>query len=60
MQAYNVLNHAQYLPGSINDVAAVSYTDLNYTTVGNSTFNHPEQIFSNNPRTLQLSGKISF
>ena len=60
VQAYNVLNHAQYIPGYINDVAAVSYTDLNYTTVGNSTFNHPEQIFSNNPRTLQLSGKFSF
>ncbi len=59
-QAYNVLNHAQYIPGYINDVAAVSYTGLTYTTVGNSTFNHPEQIFGNNPRSLQLSGKISF
>ncbi len=60
VQAFNVLNHAQYVPGSVNDVAAVSYTGLNYTTVSSSTFNHPEQIFSNNPRLLQLSGKIHF
>lgn len=60
VQAFNVLNHAQYVPGSVNDVAAVSYVGLNYTTVSSSTFNHPEQIFSNNARVLQLSGKIHF
>ncbi len=60
VQAFNVLNHAQYVPGSVNDVAAVSYTGLNYTTIGYSTFNHPEQIFGNNPRTMQLSAKIHF
>ncbi len=59
-QAFNVLNHAQYVPGSVNDVAAVSYTGLNYTTVSSSTFNHPEQIFGNNARVLQLSGKLHF
>ena len=59
-QAYNVLNHAQYIPGYINDIAAIGYTGLNYTTVGTSTFNRPDLIFGNNPRVLQLSGKISF
>ena len=59
-QAFNVLNHAQYLPGSVNNVAPYSYTGLTYTTITYSTFNHPELIFSNNPRTMQLSGKITF
>jgi hypothetical protein len=60
-QAYNVLNHAQYQPGSIDNVSGPSYTaSYNFQTVTSAAFNHPEKVFSNNPRTMQLSAKISF
>ncbi|MDE1154594.1 MAG: hypothetical protein PW735_02570 [Acidobacteriaceae bacterium] len=54
------MNHAQYIPGSVDDVSAYSYTGLTYQTVSYATFNHPELIFSNNPRVLQLSAKFIF
>ena len=60
-QAFNVLNHAQYTPGSINNVNNTSFTaNYNLQTVGKSFFNHPENIFQNNARSLQLSAKIAF
>ncbi len=64
-QVFNVLNHAQYLPGSVDDVNAYAYTGLSYQTIltggqPSNTFAHPELAFGNNPRTMQLSGKIIF
>ena len=59
-QAFNVLNHAQYVPGSVDDVNAYSYTGLSYTTITSSLFNRPDAIFSNNARILQLTAKIAF
>ena len=60
-QAFNVLNHAQYIPGTVDNVNATSYTaSYNFQTVGSSFFNHPEKQFLNNARTMQLSGKITF
>ncbi len=64
-QAFNVLNHAEYLPGSVDDVNAYSYTGLAYQTIlsggqPSGTFNRPDLAFGNNPRTMQLSGKIIF
>jgi hypothetical protein len=59
--AFNVLNHAQYIPGSIDNVNATSFTtNYNFQTVGLASFNHPEKVFTNNPRTMQLTGKITF
>lgn len=60
-QAFNVLNHAQYTPGSIDNVNGPSYTSsYNFQTVTSSFFNHPEKEFLNNARTMQLTGKINF
>ncbi len=60
-QAFNVLNHAQYIPGSVDNVNGPSYTSsYNYQTVTNAFFNRPEKEFLNNARTMQLSGKINF
>ena len=60
-QAFNVLNHAQYLPGSVDNVNGPSYTSsYNFQTVSSSFFNHPEKEFLNNARTMQLTGKINF
>ena len=60
-QAFNVANHAQYIPGSVDNVNGPSYTaSYNYQTVTSSFFNHPEKEFLNNARTMQLTGKINF
>ena len=64
-QAFNVLNHAQYLPGSVDDVSAYSYTGLSYQTIlsgglPSSNFGRSDLAFGNNPRSVQLSGKIIF
>lgn len=60
-QAYNVLNHAQYQPGAIDNVNGPSFTaNYNFQTVTSAAFNHPDKVFSNNPRTMQLSAKFIF
>lgn len=60
-QAFNVLNHAQYIPGSIDNVNGPSYTaSYNYQTVTKASFNQPEKEFLNNARTMQLTGRFIF
>jgi hypothetical protein len=61
--AWNVLNHSQYLPGSVNNVNSIGDTDgatLSYLTAGSPTFNNPEATFSNNARSMQLFAKFLF
>jgi hypothetical protein len=62
VQAYNVLNHAQYTPGTVNNINSTSNTTtyLNFQTVDNAFFGQPGKVFLNNARTLQLSGKLFF
>jgi len=60
-QCLNVLNHAQYIPGSIDDIRSSSYTaSYDFQTVTSTAFQHAPAIFSNNSRSLQLSAKIVF
>ncbi len=60
-QAFNVLNHPQYIPGTVDNVNSTSFTaSYNFQTVTSGAFNHPDKIFGNNARAMQLSGKISF
>lgn len=64
-QALNVLNHAQYVSGSVDDAGSYSYTGLSYQTIlsggqPSTVFGHPELVFGNNPRIMQLSGKLIF
>ncbi len=62
-QAFNVLNHPQYLPGSLNTVNSISSSSTTVGTfdqVNQPKFNQKAQVFSSNPRTMQLSGKIIF
>ena len=64
VQAFNVLNHSQYLPGSLNTVNAIGSTGsgpanfVNVTSGG--TFANKQADFSNNARTLQLAAKLNF
>jgi len=62
--ATNVLNHAQYVGGYLNDVQpqnpAFTGFQKNMLLPNNSSFNQPSQVFSSNPRVLQLALKIFF
>lgn len=61
-QAFNVLNHAQYLPGTVNNINSPGYT-TSYafqTVTTGAAFQNAPAAFSNNYRSLQLSGKIVF
>ena len=61
--AFNVLNHAQYLPGSLNGVqtdTGAFTLSTQFQTVSSPLFNHPEKIFSSNARGMQLAAKVSF
>lgn len=61
VQAINSLNHPQFFPGSLDTVNSISSTgSRNFDTVTNSQFNQKRQVFSSNPRNVQLSGRISF
>jgi hypothetical protein len=61
MQAYNLFNHAQFIPGSINNTARVNTNaSTAYTTLTNANFNNPEKAFLSNARTVQLVAKFTF
>ncbi|HBB89010.1 MAG TPA: TonB-dependent receptor [Blastocatellia bacterium] len=58
---FNVLNHPQYIPGSPNDVSPISTTGVGQVnTVTSGTFNQPDQVFSSNPRVIQLALRFDF
>ena len=61
-QAYNVFNHAQYTPGTVNNINQTSNTStyVNFQTVDNAFFGLPGKVFLNNARTMQLSLKLFF
>lgn len=62
-QALNVFNHAQYTGGYLSDVRPIGFTstaERNFLTPGTSTFYQPDQVFSSNPRNMQLSLKFIF
>jgi hypothetical protein len=63
-QALNVFNHSQYVAGAISTVQPVGFTNITDFVVisnpGNGLFNRPQDVFSNNPRTLQLAAKFIF
>ena len=64
LQAFNVLNHSQYLPGSLNTVNSVSSTGSgasNFVTVSSGgLFGNRNADFSNNARMMQLAAKFAF
>jgi hypothetical protein len=60
-QALNLLNHAQYIPGSIDDIGTVSDTGtLPFQTISSGIFAKAPANFTNNPRAIQLSAKFIF
>jgi hypothetical protein len=62
-QALNLFNHAQYVPGSLNQINSLGFTGANtqsYVRVNNSKFNNAAAAFSNQPRAMQLALKFTF
>jgi hypothetical protein len=62
VQAFNALNHSQYVGGYLNDIASIGFigAERNMLIPTNADFNKPQNVFSSNPRTLQLALKIFF
>ncbi len=61
-QAFNVLNHPQYIPGSLNNINTNSTSTLStqFQSVSNPAFNQPGLLFNSNARSLQLTAKLNF
>ncbi|MEO5923218.1 MAG: carboxypeptidase regulatory-like domain-containing protein [Bryobacteraceae bacterium] len=60
---YNALNHSQFTPGRLNNIAATQHTstaDVAYLTPGNSTFARWDRVYPSNARNIQLVLKFSF
>jgi hypothetical protein len=60
---FNILNHPQYIGGYISDVAPIGFTSgavHNFLIPGTGVFGDPSQVFSSNPRNIQVSAKLTF
>ncbi len=62
---YNALNHAQYVPGSVNGVEATAVTSSAATSLlgvglNPTLFNRPDLVFSSHPRIIQLGLRLNF
>jgi hypothetical protein len=58
---FNGFNHPQYTPGQINNIASLSRSGVtNYLTPGNPVFARYDQVYSSNPRNIQLAAKFTF
>ncbi len=62
VQAFNIFNHPQYIPGSISTVYPKDSSAIgrNYLVPGDRTFGDFTQAFSSNPRSLQLVARFTF
>lgn len=61
--AYNVFNHAQYVPGATDSIGSTSTIGVatNYLDPARSTsFNAPQKLWTNHARSMQLSAKLNF
>jgi hypothetical protein len=60
-QAFNVFNHAQYMPGTVDNINSPGYTSqILFQTASNAGFNQPGKFFTANARSMQLSLKLTF
>jgi len=60
---FNVLNHPQYVPGSVNSVDPVNttgLTTLNQVNPLTLDFLNPSAVLSSNPRVIQLAARFNF
>jgi hypothetical protein len=58
---FNLFNHPQFVPGSVNDVQPVPTTGVtNLNTVGFPEFNRPDLVFAHNARVIQMALRFDF
>jgi Carboxypeptidase regulatory-like domain len=58
---FNAFNHPQYIPGSPNAVIPIGTTGVSdINTVGRASFNKPDEVFSSNPRVIQMALRLNF
>jgi hypothetical protein len=58
---FNGLNHPQYTPGRVNNVNNTNRANVtNYLTPGNALFGAFDQVYSSNPRTIQVGARLTF
>jgi hypothetical protein len=60
---FNVFNHPQYVPGSVNSVDPVNttgLTTLNQVNPLTLDFLNPSAVLSSNPRVIQLAARFNF
>ncbi len=63
VQALNVFNHAQHVPGSLNQINSIGYTSTEVTNAlqaGSASFGQFGTVFSNQPRSVGFSLKFIF
>ena len=59
-QFYNLLNHPQFVPGYLNDIAPTQSLNRAFLTPGNSTFGQYQKYFPSNSRFIQLLARFTF
>jgi Carboxypeptidase regulatory-like domain len=60
-QFYNLMNHAQYLPGYTSDIQPRGFTSSrNFLIPGNPDFGHLDRYFPSNSRQIQIAAKFTF
>jgi hypothetical protein len=59
-QFYNLLNHPQFVPGFLNDIAPTQSLNRAFLTPGNSSFGQYQQFFPSNSRHIQLLARFTF
>ncbi|HWY47849.1 MAG TPA: TonB-dependent receptor [Bryobacteraceae bacterium] len=62
-QFLNIFNHPQFIPGSVNNTAAVSTFSspvLAYASANNANFNNPSFAFGSNPRVIQVLARFNW
>jgi hypothetical protein len=63
MQAFNLFNHAQFVPGSINNAQFTSTATggvMGYVSAASPVFNNPAFVFNSNARVVQITVKLFF
>jgi hypothetical protein len=59
-QFYNLLNHPQFVPGYLNDIAPSPSMNRAFLTPGNPAFGQYQQFFPSNVRTIQILARFAF
>ncbi len=60
---FNAFNHPQYTPGLVDDINPTTHSSTSvptYLIPGNALFGQWNQVFSSNPRSIQLGVKVRF